>query len=274
MRGDFGLGDRGGHRPGRVEHDGGDLGGQRRRGLFGLADDDAIAPHHLVVFDGFRKGRGNVDHDIALAEREVHVLQPLERGLELVDALLHRHVHRSQRPRRHRAGRRQPVAHLEALHGLGDGVVERTGRLVGGEVAGDDQPLAQEIVIGAGDTDREFCIRWNGRPTAAHGDVGIAQRRFLDPLRRAFVVDRLMRERERCGRARFRRGGGGGCRLGLRSMGRGALAGRRARQASAAGGATWPSTGVAAMVSAAAKIVILCMLFVLGRRRDGAEVGK
>jgi hypothetical protein len=41
----------------------------------------------------------------------------------------------------------------------------------------------------------------------------------------------------------------------------------------AAGGATWASTGVAAMVSAAAKIVILCMLFVLGERCDGAEEG-
>ena len=115
MRGDLGFRDRRRHGPGRVEIDAGDLGGQRRRRLFGLADDDAIAPHHLVVLDRFGKGRGDVDHDIALAEREIHVAETLERSLELLDALLHGDVERGQRARRHRSGRRQAMAHLEAL---------------------------------------------------------------------------------------------------------------------------------------------------------------
>ena len=57
------------------------------------------------------------------------------------------------RARRHRAGRRQAMAHLETLHGFRDVLVERAGRLVGGEVAADDQALAQQIVIGAGGAD-------------------------------------------------------------------------------------------------------------------------
>jgi hypothetical protein len=40
----------------------------------------------------------------------------------------------------------------------------------------------------------------------------------------------------------------------------------------AAGGATCPSTGVAASVTATANIVIFCMLFVLGKRRGAEEI--
>ena len=71
MRRDLGLRDRRRHGPGRVEIDAGDFGGQRRRRLFGFADDDAIAPHDLVVFDRLGECRGQVDDDIALAEREL-----------------------------------------------------------------------------------------------------------------------------------------------------------------------------------------------------------
>ena len=56
--------------------------------------------------------------------------------------------------------------------------------------------------------DGELCIGRNGRPAAAHRDVGIAERGLPDPLRRAFVIGGLMRQRQRSGRARFRRGGG------------------------------------------------------------------
>lgn len=200
MRGDLGLGDRGRHRPGRIEHDAGDLGRQCRRGLFGLADDDAIAPHHDVVLDRLGEGGGNVDHDIALAEAEIGVLEPLERRLQLADALLHRDVHGRERARRHRARRRKTVAGLEALHTVGEILVESAARLLGSEVARENQPLAQEVVVGALAAGRELGIRRDRRPAAAHRKIGIAQRRVLDPLRGALVIGRLMRQRERCGR--------------------------------------------------------------------------
>ena len=39
------------------------------------------------------------------------------------------------------------MAGLEAHHGFGDRLVERAGGLVGGEIAGDDQALAQQVVV-------------------------------------------------------------------------------------------------------------------------------
>lgn len=205
MRGYLGLGDRGRHRPGRVQDDAGDLRRQRRRGLFGLADDDAIAPHDDIVLDGLGKGGGDVDHDIALAEAEIHVLEPLQRGLELADALLHGDVHRRERARRHRAGRRQPMTGLEAFHGISRILVEGAARLVGGEIPGEDQPLAQQIVIGALDAEGELGVRGNARPAATHGKIGIAQGSVLDPLRAALVIGRLVRHRECRGRTALRR---------------------------------------------------------------------
>src|ERR1700757_3936187 len=44
-------------------------------------------------------------------------------------------------------------------------------------------------------------------------------------------------------------------------------------EAAGAGGATCASTGVPASVSATARIIVLCMIFVLGRRACRAEVG-
>ena len=73
--------------------------------------------------------------------------EALERGLELLDALVDGHVERGQRPRRHRSGRRQAMAHLEALDGVGKRIVVGAGRLVGGEIAADDQALAQQFVM-------------------------------------------------------------------------------------------------------------------------------
>ena len=153
MRGDFALRDRGRHGPGRVEDDAGDLGGQRRRRLFGLADDDAIAPHHLVVLDRLGKGRGDIHHHIALAEGKFMLAEALQRSFELLDALVDGDVERGQRPRRHRSGRRQAMARLEALDGFGERVVVGAGRLVGGKIAAHDQALAQQIVM------RSLCAR-------------------------------------------------------------------------------------------------------------------
>ena len=203
MRRNLGLRDRGRHRPGRVEIDAGDLGGQRRRRLFGLADDDAIAPHHLVVLDRFRERRGDVDDDVTLAEREIHVGEALQRRLELLDPLLNGNVERGQRPWRHGPGQSKPMAGLEALDGLGDHFVIGARRLVGGEVAGDDQPLAQQIVIGPLGAQCEFGVGRDRRPSATHGKIGIAERGLADALGAAFVKRRFMRECEGGCRARL-----------------------------------------------------------------------
>ena len=180
------------HRPGRVEDDAGDFGGQRRRRLFGLADDHPIAPHHLIILDGFRKSRGEVDHHIALLECKIDVLEALERGFELLDALLHGDVERGQRARRHRSRRRESVAHLETLYGLGEYVVERSARFIGSEITADQKTLAQQIVIRPSHANCEFRIGRDHRPSAAHRHIRIAQRRLLDPLRSAFVEGRLV----------------------------------------------------------------------------------
>ena len=148
------------------------------------------------------------------------------------------------------------------------------GRLVGGEVAGDDQALAQQIVIRPRHADREFGVGRDRRPAAAHREIRIAQRGFLDPLRGAFVEGRLMRQRQRRRRARFRRRGGDG-RLGRRGVrgGRRAagLAGAAAAPAAPVA-ALWPKAGPAASIVATATIVILRMSDVPGMRRDGADV--
>ena len=115
------------------------------------------------------------------------------------------------------AGRCEAVAGLEAFHGVGEILVEGAARLVGGKIAGDDQPLAQEIVIGALGAEREFGVCRDRRPAAAHGEIGIAQRRILDALGGSFVIGRLMRQRERRGRAALCRRSGrrrGGFRCG------------------------------------------------------------
>ena len=93
------------------------------------------------------------------------------------------------------------MAHLEALDGLGEGIVIGAGRLVGGEIAADDQALAQQIVMGALCAQNEFGVGRDRRPSAAHRDVGVTQRGLADSLRAALVIGRLMRERQRRRRA-------------------------------------------------------------------------
>ena len=130
MRRDFGFRDRRRHGPGRVEIDAGDFGGQRRRRFLGLADDHAIAPHHLVVFDRFGECRRQIHHHVALAECEIHIGKALERGLELLDPLLHGTLSAASV-----RGVIVPVAASpwrtwKRLTAFGDDVVIRAGRLV------------------------------------------------------------------------------------------------------------------------------------------------
>ncbi len=89
------------------------------------------------------------------------------------------------------------MPYLEALDGLGKRVVERTRALLGGEILGDDQAKAQQIVMGAGHADCELGVRRDDRPAAAYGEIGIAQRRLPDPLSRALIESRLVRQRKR-----------------------------------------------------------------------------
>ena len=175
--------------------------------------------------------------------------KPLQRSLELLDPLLHGDVERGQRPRRHRARRRQAMPRLEALQRLDHG--RRQARRLPCRRQGRRSSISRlrrRSSCCPCDADREFCVGRDGRPAAAHRDVGIAERGLLDPLRRAFVKGRLMRQRQRCGRTRFRRGGGGGllCRRRVRGDRRGL--GRDAALCQ------WPPGGLSANAGAAASI--------------------
>src|SRR6516225_4847094 len=87
------------------------------------------------------------------------------------------------------------VAHLKALDGLGEDLVERSGCLVGSQIVARDQTLAQQIVVRAGHADREFGVGGDQRPAATDRDVGIAQRRLPDALCGTFVEGRFVRQR-------------------------------------------------------------------------------
>jgi hypothetical protein len=110
------------------------------------------------------------------------------------------------------------MAQLETLDAFDDALVVRAAAPVGGEIAAHQQPLAQEIVVRPRHAKREFGLNGDRRPAAAHGDIAVAERSFPDPLRCAFVIGRLVRQRERCRGARLRRGCCCGrlCRCGMR----------------------------------------------------------
>ena len=218
VREDLVLGDRERHRPGRIEIDGGDVGGQRRRRLVDLADDDAIAALDLVVRDRLDEGGRNVHHDVALGEDEIHAEQALDRGFELLDARADRDVEGLQGLRADAAGRLQPVAQLEALDAFDHGrVVERRRPPLGRHVVADDKTPAQQRHVRPARPRRELGVGRQARPAAADLDGRIAQQRFLDALIGALVEYRLGRERQRRRRTRFgrRRGLCGPRRCGL-----------------------------------------------------------
>ena len=153
------------------------------------------------------------------------------------------------------------------------------GRLVGGEIAADQiRRLRSRSSCGPCDARCEFGVGGNRRPSAAHREIRITQRRFPDPLRGAFVEGRFMRQRQRRRRARFggrcggRLGGlrahglapaGAACRLGRSGAGAGASACRCSR----------PNAGAVASIVAMATIVILRMVRCPCRMRpNGADV--
>ena len=87
--------------------------------MIGVADDRDIAMRDLAVLDRFDGGRGQVDHDIALAELEIRAGQPVGGGGELLEPDLRRHVHILQRRASDDSGLLEPHARLEALDGRG-----------------------------------------------------------------------------------------------------------------------------------------------------------
>jgi hypothetical protein len=196
MRRDFGFRNRGRNGPGRIEDDAGDFGGQRRRRFFGLADDDPITPHHMIVFDRFGKGRRQVYDHVALAKSKIHVFEALERGLKLLDSLLHGYIERGEGARGHGARWCEAVARLETHHALGDNFVKCAGRLVGGKIAADQKPSPQQVVMRPLHPNREFGVGRNRRPSAAYREIGITQRRIPGALRGAFVEGRFVRQRQ------------------------------------------------------------------------------
>ena len=211
---DLGLGDRERHRPGRIEIDRGDIDRQRRRRLVDLADDDAIAPLDLVVGHRLDEGRRNVHHDVALGEGEIEAEQPLQRSFELLDAVADRNIERAQCLRADAAGRVKPVAQLEALDALDDGSVIDVARLlVCRHVAADDEMAAQQRDLGTAHARRKLGVGRQRRPAAAHLDIRIAEQRFLDAQISALVEHRVRRQRQRRGRAHFRRRSRRRCRF-------------------------------------------------------------
>jgi len=88
------------------------------------------------------------------------------------------------------------VTRLETLYALGNDVVIRSGRLVGGKIAADQQAPAQQIIVRSLHAESKFGIGGYRRPSAADRKIRITQRRFPDSLRRAFVVCRFVRERQ------------------------------------------------------------------------------
>ncbi len=202
------LHDRQRHRPGRIQVDRGDVGGERRRRPVGLADHHHVAPHHLVAVDRLGEGGRNVDHDVALTEREIHRDQAVERGRERAQPLAHRNVERGERLRTDAAGLLETVAGLEAPHRGGDRIVVEIARgLVGGEVVGDGEPLAQQGHVGAFRPRRQLGVRRQRRPAAAHLERGIAQHRRRDARHGALVEGRDRRGRHQGpGRGRLHRG--------------------------------------------------------------------
>ena len=199
------------HGPGRIEIDRGDVGGERRRRLVDLADDDAIAPLDLVVGDRFDEGRRDVHDHVAFGKHEIHAEQAFERSFELLDPRGDRHIERAQGLRADAAVRLESVAQLKMLDRVDESrVVAVAGFELGREIVGNHQPLAQQGHLGPARSRRKLGVGRYRRPAAAHLDGGIAEQRFLDSLIGALVEHRIGRERER-GR---RSGLGGGWRFG------------------------------------------------------------
>ncbi len=232
---DLGLGDRERHSPGRIEIDRGDVGGERRRRLVDLADDDAVAALDLAVGDGLDESGGNVHHDVALGEQEIHAEESFQRSFELLDAVADRDIHRLQGLRADRSAGVEPMAQLKFLDARDDDRVVAVARLrARGHIIGDDKALAQQRDVRAARAGRKLGVGRQRRPAAAHLNVRIAEQCLLDAQIGAVVKDGVRRQSEFRSRTRFRRGSYGRRWLGRlrRGLCRGAgLAGDRLRLA-------------------------------------------
>ena len=116
LRDDFLLDDRDRHRPGRIEIDDRDVRRDFRRGVLGVADDRDVAVRDDAVLDRLDRGRGQIDHDIAVAELEiVDLRQPLRAGGQLGVANLRRNIDLLQGGAGDDSGLAQSHAFLEPL---------------------------------------------------------------------------------------------------------------------------------------------------------------
>ena len=141
---DFFLDDRDRDRPGRIEVDDLNLGGNLRRGMLRVADDGDIVVNDAAVLDRLDRGRGQIDHDIALVERKIEPRQAIGARGELIEAFSRRNVHRLQRRSGDDARLAQPHMRLEAFHRRRQARVPReAARLRGVQIALDHEPLAQ-----------------------------------------------------------------------------------------------------------------------------------
>ncbi len=153
LRDDVLLQDAERHRPGRIEIDGRDVSGERRRRSIGAPDLHDVAAHDAVALDRLGEGGRQVDHHVALAEVEIHRRETVERGRELAQTLADRDVERGERLRPDAAGLLEPVPRLETTHRRRQRlVVGITSFLVGGKIVGQRETTAQQrhlVALGA-----------------------------------------------------------------------------------------------------------------------------
>ena len=190
------------------------MGGNLGRGMLGIADDRDIAVDDAAVLDRLDRSRGQIDHHVAVIEREIEPGQTIGAGGELVETLPRRNVDRLQRRAGDDSGLAQPHARLEALDRRRKPLVPgEAARLAGVEVALDREPLAQFRHR------RALCPRTDGgdvgRPAAGVDDRRIAFGRFRGgeegvglKRRLGIVAERgLARRRGRRDLLRLRRAG-------------------------------------------------------------------
>ena len=109
-----------------------------------VADDGDIVVNDAAVLDRLDRGRGQIDHDIALVERKIEPRQAIGARGELIEAFSRRNVHRLQRRSGDDARLAQPHMRLEAFHRRREARVPReAARLRGVQIALDHEPLAQ-----------------------------------------------------------------------------------------------------------------------------------
>ena len=114
------------------------------RGVLGIADDRDVAVSHAAVLDRLDRGRGQIDDDVAVVEREIEPSKAVGAGGELVEAHRRRNVDLLQRRAGDDPGLAQPHARLEAFHRGGQsGVPRQAARLPRVQVAFDRKALAQ-----------------------------------------------------------------------------------------------------------------------------------